>query len=419
MNCPNCGRENPENVTSCQFCGAPLATAPSVAVATQQRAARFSGLSGNEMYCAWLLGYLPGDLLVGNSVFSMGFIGGIGSSIRTFVGGEIAQYTNMIAEGRRLSLERFDNELTRAGGEGASGVTSELVFHPGNAEFLTVGSTLHYAKGKSAGTPFTTSADAQELFCQWDAGYEPVSFVFGNVAYSIGVARGIMGGLRQLARGEIKQYSDIFNNTRNLALERIEKEAKAKGANSVVGIRTTILPIGISGIQEMVMIGTASRNDAISPLTPAVGGVTTSDLTAEETWNIAKIGYAPMKLVLGTSVYSLGVAGGIKAAFRNLVKGEVKELTNMIYGAREESLKKVQAQAEAIGADDVLGIKTYIYNLGGGVIEFLAIGTAVKRMQGITTRSEQLPPQAIIRDKDTFVNTAEYSYGTDLQRPLS
>jgi len=380
----------------------------------------FSGLSGNEMYCAWLLGYLPGNLLVGNSVFSMGFIGGIGSSLRTFVGGEIAQYTNMIAEGRRLSLERFEAELAQSGGGGASGVTSELIFHPGNAEFLTVGSTLHYSRDSGGNhVPFTTSADAQELFCQWDAGYQPISFVFGNVAYSIGVARGIMGGLRQLARGEIKQYSDIFNTTRNLALERVEKEAKAKGANSVVGIRTTILPIGISGVQEMVMIGTASRNDAISPLAQEVGGITTSDLTAEETWNVAKLGYAPMKLVLGTSVYSLGLAGGIKAAFRNLVKGEVKELTQMIYGAREESLKKVQAQAEAIGADDVLGIRTYIYNLGNGVIEFLAIGTAVKRMHGIETRSPQLPPQAIIRDKDTFVNTAEFSYGTDLQRPNS
>lgn len=380
----------------------------------------FSGLSGNEMYCAWLLGYLPGNLLVGNSVFSMGFIGGIGSSLRTFVGGEIAQYTNMIAEGRRLSLERFEAELAQSGGDGASGVTSELIFHPGNAEFLTVGSTLHYSRGGGGNqVPFTTSADAQELFCQWDAGYQPISFVFGNVAYSIGVARGIMGGLRQLARGEIKQYSDIFNTTRNLSLERIEKEAKAKGANSVVGIRTTILPIGISGVQEMVMIGTASRNDAVSSLAQEAGGITTSDLTAEETWNVAKLGYAPMKLVLGTSVYSLGLAGGIKAAFRNLVKGEIKELTQMIYGAREESLKKVQAQAEAMGADDVLGIKTYIYNLGSGVIEFLAIGTAVKRMQGIETRSPQLPPQAIIRDKDTFVNTAEFSYGTDLQRPNS
>jgi uncharacterized protein YbjQ (UPF0145 family) len=376
---------------------------------------RYSGLSGNEMYCAWLLGYLPGNLLVGNSVFSMGYIGGLRSNVRTFVGGEITTYTNMVAEGRRLSLERFEQELAQTGGSGASGVTSELIFHPGNAEFLSVGSTIHQAQGATSGTPFTTSADAQELFCQWDAGYAPLSFVFGNVAYSIGIGKSLLGELRQLAKGEVKQYSEIFNTTRNLALQRIMQEAQNKGANSVVGIRTTILPIGVSGVQEMVMIGTASYNQEVSSIASSVGGIITSDLTAEETWNIAKLGYAPMKLVLGTSVYSLGVAGGIKAAFRNLVKGEQKELTQMIYGAREESLKKIQEQAEAINADDVLGIKTYIYNVGNDVIEFLAIGTAVKRVDGITTRSEQLPPQAIIRDKSTFVDTANIAYGSDLQ----
>lgn len=380
------------------------------------RATRFSGLSGNEMYCAYLLGYEPGNLLVGNSVFSLGLIGGIGSSLRNLVGGEIKQYTNIIAEGRRLSLERFQGELAASNGSGATGVSSELIFHPGNVEFLTVGSTIHRADG-TTGQTFATSADAQELFCQWDAGYQPIDFVFGNVAYSIGIGKGIMGGLRQLAKGEVKQYSDIFNTTRNLALERMTQEAASKGANSVVGVRTSILPIGLSGVQEMVMLGTASSNPELTAIVGTVGGVTTSDLTAEETWNIAKLGYAPLKLVLGTSVYSLGLAGGIMAAFKNLVKGEIKELTQLIYGAREESLKKVQAQAAEVGADDVLGIKTYIYNLGSGVIEFLAIGTAVKRVPGIKTRTDQLPPQAIIRDKDTFVDTANFSYGTDLQRP--
>lgn len=377
----------------------------------------FSGLSGNEMYCVNLLGFLPGDLLVGNSVFSMGFLGGIGSGIRTFVGGEISQYTNMIAEGRKLSLQRFDAELQQAGGMGATGVTSELIFHPGNVEFLTVGSTIHRRDGQSV-APFTTAADGQELFCQWDAGYTPLSFVFGNVAYSIGVGRGITGAFRQLAKGEVKQYSDIFNTTRNLALDRLTQEAKSKGANSVVGVRTTILPIGVSGVQEMVMIGTASRHEAMDTIASSVGGVTTSDLTAEETWNVAKMGYAPLKLVLGTSVYSLGLAGGIKSALRNFIKGEIKELTQLIYGARESSLQKVRQQAQEIGADDVLGIKTYIYNLGDGVIEFLAIGTAVKRIENITPHTENLPTQAIIRDKDTFVNTANISFGEDLQHPI-
>ena len=377
---------------------------------------KYSGLSGNEMYCAALLGYSPGNLLVGNSVFAMGFIGGVGSSLRTMAGGEITQVTNMIVEGRRLSLSRFSQELTQAAGSGASGVTSELIMHPGNIEFLTIGSTLH-RNDTDGQSNFTTSADAQELFCQWDAGYQPISFVFGNVAYSIGVARGILGSFRQLAKGEVKQYSEIFNKTRNLALQRIQEEAKSVNANSVVGIRTTILPVGTSGVQEMIMIGTASNNQTIASIASSVDGVTTSDLTAEETWNIAKLGYAPIKLVIGTSVYSLGFIGGIKSNLKNFVKGEINELTQLIYGAREQSLKKVQEQAEAIGADDVLGIKTYIYNLGSGLIEFMVIGTAVKKVDGITTRSQQLPPQAIIRDKTTFIDTANISYGTNLESP--
>ena len=49
----------------------------------------------------------------------------------------------------------------------------------------------------------------------------PVKFVFGNVAYSIGVGGGILGGLKSMGRGEIKEFSDVFNKTRHLALERI------------------------------------------------------------------------------------------------------------------------------------------------------------------------------------------------------
>jgi uncharacterized protein YbjQ (UPF0145 family) len=378
---------------------------------------KYSGLSGNEMYCAYMLGYTPGNILVGNSVFAMGFIGGIGSNVRTALGGEITQVTNMIAEGRKLSLSRFNKELAQTSGSGAAGVTSELIMHPGNIEFLTVGSTLHRPDTDGSGTPFTTSADGQELFCQWDSGYQPLSFVFGNVAYSIGVAKGIIGSFRQLAKGEVKQYSDIFNTTRNTALTRIQQEAKTFNANSVVGIRTTILPVGASGVQEMIMIGTASYNQEINDISGLVDGVTTSDLTAEETWNVSKMGYAPLKLILGTSVYSLGFIGGVKSALKNLVKGEINELTQMIYGAREQSLKRVQEQAEAIGADHVLGIKTYIYDLGNDLIEFLAIGTAVKKVDNLATRSEQLPPQAIIRDKDNFINVSNLSYGTDLQNP--
>ena len=376
-----------------------------------------TGLSGNELYCIAMSGYTPGNVLMGNSVYSLGFVGGMISNVHTTIGGEIPQYTNMISEGRRLSLQRFEKELMEANGAGAAGVTSEVIFHPGNIEFLSMGSSLYLRESNPQQSEIMTSAaDGQELFCQLDSGFKPIRLAFGNVAYSIGIGRNMLGSIRQLAHGEVRQYSDLFGTTRNLALQRIIDEAKKVNANSVVGIRTTILPIGNlnAHVQEMIMIGTASVNPELSNLAQQVGGVITSDLTSEEMWNVMRIGYAPLQLVLGTSIYSLGVVGGIKAALRGIAKGEINTLTQLVYGAREQSIKKLQDQAKAIGADMVVGIKTYIYQLEGELIEFLAIGTAVKRMDGIAPRSQQLPPQAIIRDKDTFINTADAAFGSVL-----
>lgn len=379
-----------------------------------QNSAICTGLSGNEFYCIALAGYLPGNILMGNTVYALGYIGGMLSNVHVTLGGEIPQFTNMISEGRRLSIKRFEEELAAVQGVGAAGMTSEIIFHPGNIEFLSIGSSLFSRQGAQPAQVMTSAADGQELYCQMDAGFQPIHLVFGNVAYSIGVGRNLLGNIRQLAHGEVRQYSDLFNTTRNLALQRITEEGRQMNANSVVGIKTTILPITTTRVQEMIMIGTASYNEQLSTVAQQAGGVITSDLTSEEMWNVMKLGYAPMRLVLGTSIYSLGVAGGIKAALRGIARGEINTLSQLVYGAREQSIKKVQDQAKEVGADMVLGIKTYIYQLEGDLIEFLAIGTAVKRIDGIGTRSAQLPPQAIIRDKDTFVNVADTNFGTDI-----
>ena len=78
---------------------------------------------------------------------------------------------------------------------GITGVNSELVQHAGNVEFLSIGSSIHKegAVGQTETLEFTSSADGQELYCQIDAGFKPLKFAFGNVAYSIGVGGGIAG----------------------------------------------------------------------------------------------------------------------------------------------------------------------------------------------------------------------------------
>jgi uncharacterized protein YbjQ (UPF0145 family) len=371
-----------------------------------------TGLSGNEMFCLHRKGLQVGDLVIGNSVFSVGFIGGLTSGIRTLVGGEVTEITSVVRDGRQKSFERMVAEAERHGGIGITGVSNELVQHIGNVEFLSIGSCLHRENARVEKLEFSTSADGQELYCQMDAGFTPTRFVFGNVAYSIGVGGGLLGSLKSLARGEIREFSEVFNKTRHLALQRIQAEAKAAGANAVVGIKTSIIPF--QGMQEMVMIGTASTHSALPPQYSQ--NPITSDLTNEEMWNMVHIGYMPIQLVLGVSVYSLGLVGSITSAFKGLARGEISELTTLIYDARENAINLIKKDAERVGADDVMGVQTYVYELGGGIIEFMAIGTAVKKMEGLTTVSDALPPQAVMKDKDTFINVAEFSVGTSLNK---
>ena len=91
------------------------------------------------------------------------------------------------------------------------------------------------------------------------------------------------------------------------------------------------------------------------------------------------------------------------AVLSSFSRGEIDPLTTLIYDAREHAIGLIRDEATAIGADDVVGIKTHIHE-HGNLLEFMAIGTAVKRFGGVTTLSQSLPPQAIIKDKDTWIS---------------
>jgi len=344
-------------------------------------------------------------VVLGNSIQSMGFLGGVRSAFRGIVGGEIPDVTGMIHAGREAAFERMRAEARREGVHGVVGVTSELRSLGGNSEFLFVGSGVSGAPGAQA---FTSAGDAQELYCHMDAGYEPREFVFGNIAYSVGAVGGIAGTLKTLVRGEIKEFSDVFNETRHHALDRVVSHAKAAGANAVVGIRTNVMHF--AGFHEMYMAGTAASHPAF----PAefASSPATSDLTGEELWGMTQLGYIPLKLLISTSVYSLGAIGGIKAAFQSFVKGELPDLTTLIYDAREQVFDRLKREAAALGAEEVVGIKTYIIELGTSLVEIFSVGTAVRKLPGIGVQTASLPAQAIIRDKDTWLSG---SGGFDLQ----
>jgi len=356
--------------------------------------ATITGLSGNEIYLLDAKGYDAGDIVVGNCVNSMGFLRSLGSGLSNLAGGEVTQVTQQIHDARQTAFTRMVAEAKKHGATGVAGVASGLMHQGGHTEFLFTGSCVH-----GRGTPqtfFTSAGNAQELYCHMDAGYRPVQHVFGNIAYSLGLGGGLLGALKTLGRGEIKEYSNVFNATRHKALARLVGAAKHEKANAVVGIRTHVM--WWHSAHEMTMTGTASFNPAL----PADAGVVTSDLTGEELWTMTKVGYMPIRLVLSTSVYSLGVVGGLKSFFRSFTQGEIPELSKLVLEAREVAINRLKSEADALDASTVAGTKTYIHHIGGGLIEFLAIGTAMKKVSGVAVTTPELPAQAILHDKDTW-----------------
>ena len=83
-------------------------------------------------------------------------------------------------------------------------------------------------------------------------------------------------------------------------------------------------------------------------------------------------------LVRGNSIRARAIGKDIMAILRNMVGGEITEYTKMVAESREQSLDRMTAEAEAMGADAVIGIRFTTSSMMQGAAELLAYGTAVR-----------------------------------------
>lgn len=119
------------------------------------------------------------------------------------------------------------------------------------------------------------------------------------------------------------------------------------------------------------------------------GTAFTSDLSGQEFWLVVDKGYQPLGLVLGNCVYSMGVVSGFLAGFKGMVRGEVDQYSRLMYEARELALTRMQAEADALGADGVVAVKLNIeYMHNNEWMEVTAIGTAIKYVGGHESRGQ-------------------------------
>src|SRR5215471_18452861 len=80
--------------------------------------------------------------------------------------------------------------------------------------------------------------------------------VFGLVVRSRGLGGNIMAGLRSLGGGEITEYTEMLEDARRHATDRMVQNAAAMGANAIVRMMFDSSEIGQT-MSEIVAYGTA------------------------------------------------------------------------------------------------------------------------------------------------------------------
>ena len=79
---------------------------------------------------------------------------------------------------------------------------------------------------------------------------------FGLVCRSMGALKGLAAGFRTIVGGEVTQYTELLEDSRRHAMDRMIENARIMGANAVVGMRFDSSEIGES-LTEIVAYGTA------------------------------------------------------------------------------------------------------------------------------------------------------------------
>ncbi len=82
--------------------------------------------------------------------------------------------------------------------------------------------------------------------------------VYGNIVRSTNIVKGFFGGVRTIFGGEIPEFTQVVQETRQHAVIKLIENAKLMGANAIVGTRLTTSEV-MQSCSEIVAYGTAVR----------------------------------------------------------------------------------------------------------------------------------------------------------------
>jgi uncharacterized protein YbjQ (UPF0145 family) len=228
---------------------------------------------------------------------------------------------------------------------------------------------------------FTSDLSVNEFLLVREVGFRPLGLVVGSSIFHIG-----WQPIRQGVSEELSLLTQALYHSRELAMARMEEEADELGADGIVGVRLTVsLHAWGSNVIEFLAIGTAVKHEGGQSWRAPNGKPFTSDLSGQDFWTLLHAGYRPLGFVMGNCVYYVAqqpqyaYGQGYPQQQQPMQNMELATPTQALYDARELAMERMQAEAEELKAEGIVGVTVEETNhtWGPAVLEFSAVGTAV------------------------------------------
>lgn len=87
---------------------------------------------------------------------------------------------------------------------------------------------------------------------------ETLGIVKGSIVQTKNFGKDFMAGIKTLVGGEVKEYTDMLNQARQIAVKRMVDEAESMGADAIVNIRYASSSL-MQGAAEVIAYGTAVK----------------------------------------------------------------------------------------------------------------------------------------------------------------
>jgi uncharacterized protein YbjQ (UPF0145 family) len=198
-----------------------------------------SDLSVNEFVMVDEAGFEPIGMVMGSSIYHIGL-----QSAGYKTSQELTVLTQAMYNARQLAMTRMEEEADQLGADGVVGVRLDVGMYEWGAdmaEFSAIGTAVKHREGvlhrAPSGRPFTSTLSGQEFATILRFGHRPVGMVMGNCVYHV-AHQSMRQAMRNVGQNvELMLFTQALYDSRELAMQRMQAEAKEAKARGIVGVR--------------------------------------------------------------------------------------------------------------------------------------------------------------------------------------